>query len=175
MKIAVYSKIILVIAVILTAAAAALPCSCVPATLKTYYKRADAVVTAKVISVSNSTEGEMTTTAKLEVIGVWKQRLPKQIEVISGSSCVYNFQVGEAHLLYLQKARADKFSTMNCQGNLPLDKAQKSLSWLKRYGKNVRTWLTSYYLPDFFEVRLSDFLSETEVGDCLQNAVGELS
>jgi hypothetical protein len=175
MKIAVYSKLILVLVVILTSAAAALPCSCVPATLKTYYKRADAVVAAKVISVSNSAQGEVTTTAKLEVIDVWKQRLPKQIEVISGSSCVYDFKAGEEHLLYLQKAQADRFSTMKCQGNLPLDKARKSLNWLKRYGKKFRTSLTLYHLQDFFDVRLSDFLFETEVGNCLQNTDGEFS
>jgi hypothetical protein len=165
MKIAVYAKSILVLFVVLTAAFAAFPCSCVPASLKTYYKRADAVVTAKVISVSNSTEGEVTTTAELDVIDVWKLGLPKQIEVMTGSSCAYDFQVGEKHLLYLQKTQADKFSTMQCQGNLSLNKAQKSLKWLKRYGKKSKAELTSFFLPDFFEENLSDFLFETRVGD----------
>jgi hypothetical protein len=175
MKIALYSKSILVLFVVLTAAVSAFPCRCVPATLKTYYKRADAVVTAKVISVSNSTEGEVTTTAKLEIINVWKRGLPKQIEVITGSSCAYDLQVGEEHLLYLQKTQADKFSTMRCQGNLPLNKSQKSLNWLKRYGKKSSAELSSVYLPDLFDERLSDFLFETETGDCLQTIVGEIS
>jgi hypothetical protein len=168
MKITVYSKSILVLFVILTGAVSALPCSCVPASLKTYYRRADAVVTAKVISVSNSTEGEVTTTAKLEIIDVWKRGLPKQIEVMTGSSCAYDFQVGEKHLLYLQKSRADKFSTMQCQGNLSLNKAQKSLNWLKRYGRKSKAELALFYLPDLFEENLSDFLFETGVGDEIQ-------
>jgi hypothetical protein len=165
MKITVYSKSILVLFVVLTAAVSASPCVCVPASPKTYYKRADAVVTAKVISVSNSTEGEVSTTAKLEIIDVWKRAVPKQIEVITGSSCEYDFQIGEKHLLYLQKTQTDKFSTMQCQGNLSLNKAQKSLNWLKRYGKKRKAELTSFYLRDFFEENLSDLLFETEVGD----------
>jgi hypothetical protein len=164
MKIAVYSRSILVLFVVLAAAVPAFPCSCAPASLRTYYKRAAAIVTAKVISVSNSTEGEVTTTAQLEVIDVWKRGLPKQIEVITGSSCAYDFQVGEKHLLYLQKTQADKFSTMKCQGNLSLDKAEKSLKWLKRYGKKSKAELTSFLLPDFWELNLSDLLFETRVG-----------
>jgi hypothetical protein len=165
MKIAVHSKSILVLFVVLAAAVSAFPCSCAPASLKTFYKRADAVVTAKVISVSNSTEGEVTTTAQLEVIDVWKRGLPKQIEVMTGSSCAYDFRGGEKHLLYLQKTQANKFSTMQCQGNLSLNKAQKSLKWLKRYGKKGKAELTSFLLPDFWEENLSDLLFETRVGD----------
>ncbi|HEY0458477.1 MAG TPA: hypothetical protein VGC97_04945 [Pyrinomonadaceae bacterium] len=171
MKFAVYSKLILVLLVLLTAAVAAFPCRCVPASLKTYYQRADAVVTAKVISVSTSTEGERLTTANLEILDAWKTDLPKQIEVITGSSCVYSFQTGEKHLLYLQKTPADKFSTMRCQGNLPLNKSQKSLNWLKKYGKKNRAELTSYFLPDFFEVQFRDFLFET--ADWFQTDDGE--
>jgi hypothetical protein len=176
MKIADYSKFILLVLVILTAAVAAFPCTCVSASLKTYYKRADAVVVAKVISVSNLTEGEVSITAKLEIIDAWKKMLPKQIEVISGSSCMYNFQVGEKHLLYLQKAEANRFSTIQCQGNLPFDKSRNSLNWLKRYGKKSRPKLSSsFYLTDFFDVRLSDFLFENETGNCVQTDDGELS
>jgi hypothetical protein len=173
MKIAVCSKLILILFVVLTAAISAYPCRCVPASLRTYYRRAEAVVTAKVISVSTSVEGDRLTTAKLELIDVWKKALPKQIEVITGTSCVYNFQVGEKHLLYLQNAPAGKFSTMRCQGNLPLNKAQKSLNWLKRYGKKMSPALSSFFLQDLFEVRLSDFLLETETGDCVANTAGE--
>jgi len=173
MKIAVFSKSLLALFVVLTAAIAAFPCRCVPASLKTYYGRADAVVTAKVISVSTSAEGDQLTTAKLEVIDAWKKDLPRQIEVVTGSSCIYSFQAGEEHLLYLQNTPSGKFSTMRCQGNLPLDKAQKSLNWLKKNAKKSRADVSLIYLPDFFVEILSDFLFEAEIGDCFQTAAGE--
>jgi hypothetical protein len=174
MKRAIFSKTILALFVVLTAAVAAFPCRCVPASLQTYYKRADAVVTAKVLSVSTSTEGDQLTTVELEVIDAWKKDLPKEIKAITGSSCIYIFQVGEKHLLYLKNTPTDEFSTMRCQGNLPLNKAQKSLNWLKKYGKKSNAELSSVFLPDLFEERLSDFLFETETVDCNQTGIGEI-
>ena len=144
----------------MAAAISVFPCRCVPASLQDYYGRADSVVTARVISVSTSTEGEKLTTAKVEITDVWKKLLPGQIEVITGSSCLYNMQAGEKHLLYLQTASEGKYSTMQCQGNLPLKKAQKSLNWLKKYGKKSLAVFDSIYFPDFFEERLGDILFE---------------
>jgi hypothetical protein len=169
MKNAVFSKSLLVLLVVLTATIAAFPCRCIQASLKTYYQRADAVVTAKVLSVSTSTEGDELTTVKLEIIDAWKKDLPKEIEVVTGTSCIYIFQTGEEHLLYLKNRTSNNFTTMRCWGNLPLDKSQRSLNWLKKYVKKSRAELSSVYLPDFFGELSGDFLFETgnwfQIGD----------
>ncbi|MEP6901327.1 MAG: hypothetical protein ABJA66_06225 [Actinomycetota bacterium] len=170
MKINGFSKLLFVALLVLTGTISALPCRCVSASLNTYYRWADAVVTARVLSVS--TNSEQNTTAKLEISDIWKKSLPKQIEVITGSTCAYNLQVDENHLLYLRTAPSGQFATMKCQGNLPLDKAQKSQNWLKRYGKKSRVEVSSIISPDFFEDNLVDSLfgnndgfSESEIFD----------
>jgi hypothetical protein len=170
MKIKSFSKLLFVTFLVLTGTMTAVPCRCVSASLTTYYRWADAVVKAKVISVS--TDSEQNTTAKLEISDIWKKSLPKQIEVITGSTCAYNLQVDENHLLYLRTAPSGQFSTMKCQGNFPLDKAQKSQNWLKKYGKKGSIEVSSIILPDFFEDNLVDSLfgnnavySESEIFD----------
>ena len=154
MKIKCFSKLLFIAFLVLTGTITALPCRCVSASLTTYYRWADAIVTAKVISVS--TDSDQNTTAKLEISDTWKKSLPKQIEVITGSTCAYNLQVDENYLLYLRTAPSGQFSTTKCQGNFPLDKAQKSRNWLKKYGKKGRVELSSIIMPDYFEDNLID-------------------
>lgn len=160
MKLNFFYKLLLGVFLVLTGTIAAFPCKCVPASLSKYYRRADAVVTAKVISVS--TDSEQITTAQLEISQVWKKDLPKQIEVMTGSSCAYNFQVNEKHLLYLQSRSSGQFSTMKCQGNLPLDKSLKSQNWLKKYGKKANTGVSSILLPDYFADSLNNLFFEVD-------------
>jgi hypothetical protein len=114
------------------AAPAVFACRCVPQSLATYYQRADAIAVAKIITVSTGSNSDLI--ANVEVSDTWKRDIPVQIEVETGTTCIYDLQAGETHLLYLRSASNGRFSTIRCQGNLPLGKSQKALLWLKRHG-----------------------------------------
>ena len=162
MKIRFLSKLAVTLFLVLTATGTVFPCRCVNASLNAYYRRADAVVTAQVVSVS--TDAAQNTTARLEISEAWKKALPSAVEVITGSTCAYEMQAGESHLLYLQAASAGQFSTMKCQGNLPSDQAGKSKNWLKRYGKKSSVARSADFLRDFYENDLTVFLLAGEAG-----------
>ena len=124
----------LVVLLVLAGTVAVFPCKCVPGSLSSYYRKADAVATATVIAVS--TDAEQKITVKLSITDRWKRGLPEQIEVITDkSSCGYEVQLNEKYLLYLRVTSSGQFSTMKCQGNLDFDKSQKARTWLRRYGK----------------------------------------
>jgi hypothetical protein len=154
----------LVLFLVLAGTVSVLPCKCVPSSLSSYYRRADAVVTGTVISVS--TDDAKNITAKLGVSERWKRALPAQIDVITeNSSCAYDLQVDGKYLLYLKAMPSGKFSTMQCQGNIVFDKSQKARNWLRRYGKMGKVEFNSVLFPNIFENSLTDVL-EIVIDEC---------
>ena len=143
------AKFLLCPLLILGGTVAVFPCKCVPGSLRTYYRRADAVVVAKVVSVA--TDKDQNVTAKLEVLESWKRNSADNIDVITGSSCAYDFQVNEKHVLYLRNAPSGNFSTMRCQGNLAWRKSQSARTWLNRYGKKSKVELSLLFLPEYLD------------------------
>ncbi len=153
---------------VLAGTVAVFPCKCVPGSLSTYYRRADAVAVATVIAVS--TDAEQKITAKLSITDRWKRDLPNQIEVITDkSSCGYDLQLNEKHLLYLREMSSGQFSTMKCQGNLDFDKSQKARTWLRRYGKKGQTKISSVFFPYLIENSILEIFKD-KVQGCPQEA-----
>jgi hypothetical protein len=144
---------------VLAGTVAVYPCKCVPGSLSSYYRRADAVVVATVTAVA--TDAEQTITTKLSITDNWKRALPTQIEVVTDkSSCGYNLEPNEKHLLYLKFMPSGQFSTMQCQGNLDFAKSQKARTWLKKNGKKGVTLTSSAFFPYLTEDRLLEIFEE---------------
>lgn len=149
----------LVAFLVLAGTVAVFPCKCVPGSLSSYYRRADAVAVATVTDVS--TDAEQTITAKLSIADHWKRNLPTEIEVITDkSSCGYEFQPKEKYLLYLTVTPSGQFGTMKCQGNLDFSKSKKARTWLRKYGKKGQTKISSVFFPYVIEDSLVDIFEE---------------
>lgn len=158
----------LVAFLVLAGTVAVYPCKCVPGSLSSYYRRADAVVVATVTAVS--TDSEHTITTQLNITDRWKRALPTQIEVVTDkSSCGYNLEPNEKHLLYLKVMSSGQFSTMQCQGNLSFAKSQKARNWLKKNGKKGNTLISSAFFPYLTENNLFEIFEDKAPG-CPQNA-----
>jgi hypothetical protein len=115
----------------------AYPCTCVKDSLKGYYKKADSIVTAKVLEVTDSQDF---INVKLEISAAWKQKVPQIISIIlDKDSCNYTLEVGEEHLLYLKRLDSEKWTTNKCMGNLLKNKSANVQKWLKINGKKAIT------------------------------------
>ncbi|MBC7900883.1 MAG: hypothetical protein H7070_12620 [Saprospiraceae bacterium] len=144
----------------------AFACRCQSASLRTYYNRADVVVVAKVSSVS--TDARQMTTAKLAVSNVWKKDMTGQIEAITGSSCAFDFKEDGEYLVYLRATPDGKMSTMQCQGNLPFNRAGKAKTWLKRYGKIGIAASGSFVGDNFFVPGYTDLFWANTFGNVIR-------
>ncbi len=123
-------------AVMLQAAEA---CRCAgPATPRSSYGKADAVVLGAVASVSGDFEAEGGALVTLDVSRAWKSKVGSAIRIETRSTCAYDFRKGEIYLAYLTRSHgAAPFSTTICAGNHARRESKAALAWLERHGKET--------------------------------------
>jgi hypothetical protein len=126
-------------AFVILAQASALACRCPEhVSAAAHYKKAQFVVTAKVVEVHANTDGNGWT-ATVAVDRAWKAEVPKTISISTHTTCAFEFTQGAEYLLYLFRAPDGGFYTSKCVGNLPLGDAGARLKWLEQNGKSAST------------------------------------
>lgn len=98
----------------------------------TYYKKAQFVVTGKVLEVHANAKGDMWT-ATVTVDRAWKADVPKTISISTSTTCAFDFTQGAEYLLYLFPTKDGSYYTSKCVGNLPLANAEPRLKWLEQH------------------------------------------
>ncbi len=115
------------------AAPGAWACRCKePTEIAGPYKRAEAVVVAKVSNVSPNPKIDGFTVI-LQISEVWKASLPRLITVETGTDCRYPFEQGKEYLVVVLKV-ASGYTTGRCLGNRPVADAQPAIQWLNTKG-----------------------------------------
>jgi hypothetical protein len=72
--------------------------------------------------------------ARVRIAKAWKQNVPLELDVRSGTSCRYGMESNRRYVLYLLEDPSGELSTSRCVGNQTFDKAQNSLKWLAAHG-----------------------------------------
>jgi len=126
-------------AFVILAQANVLACRCPEhVSAATHYKKAQFVVTGKVVEVHANANGDGWT-ASVVVDRAWKGDIPKTISISTHTTCAFEFTQGAEYLLYLFRAPDGGFYTSKCVGNLPLADAGARLKWLEQNGKSAST------------------------------------
>lgn len=80
------------------------------------YKNSSAVFSAKVLSVSETSQGE-NKKVKLRLTKTWKGKLSKSITIttaMDSAMCGYNFEAGKTYLIYAYGKNSKSLSTNIC-------------------------------------------------------------
>ena len=102
------------------------------------YQRADVVLWGKVLAVKGDINTEQGAIAKISVLKLWKKSVGKEVEVLTRTTCAYDFKIGDEYLLFLNKTADIKFFTTGiCSGNLQITNAEKAFNWLKLHAKLI--------------------------------------
>lgn len=120
-------------------------CSCVPTdpnlTVKQQVaaamKNGGAIFSAKIIAVKTNDEQYQQVTYTIEVVRVWKGKVPKTTTISTGANsamCGYSFSVGETYLIYGGGDAKNGFSTTHCTRTAQLQ-GNQDVHFL---GKNTR-------------------------------------
>ena len=126
-------------AFVVLAQANAAACRCpVHVSASTFYRKAQFVVTGKVVEVHANANGDGWT-ATVAVDRAWKAEVPKTISISTHTTCAFEFTRGAEYLLYLFRDPAGGFYTSKCVGNLPVAEAGARLRWLERNGTPAST------------------------------------
>jgi hypothetical protein len=114
---------------------AAFACRCVaPQPEAAYFSRSAAVVTGTVVSVSGDPDAEGGVTARVRVETTFKGAPGREIDIVSRTTCAFDFKRGETYLLHLRRLSATGgFTTGICDGNQTAAAAGRALGWLKRH------------------------------------------
>lgn len=107
------------------ASSAASACSCVPTDsnltakqqVAAALKSGGAVFSAKIVAVQTGDEAHQQVTYTIEVVRVWKGKVPKITTISTGANsamCGYSFTVGETYLIYGGGDSKNGFSTTHC-------------------------------------------------------------
>jgi hypothetical protein len=107
-------------------------------TSATYYKKAQFVVTGKVLEVHANAKGDVWT-ATVTVDRAWKAAVPKTISISTSTTCAFDFTQGAEYLLYLFPTKGGGYYTSKCVGNLPLAKAEPRRKWLEQHASAAST------------------------------------
>jgi hypothetical protein len=129
-------RALLASALLLLPATFALACRC-PDSLspEQAYRQADAVVQARVLSVTGDINGKAGASVRLRTLKVWKRGVARDLDVATRTTCAYEFNVGTEYLIYLRKSgREASYSTKKCEGNLRIAEATEALQWLAQHG-----------------------------------------
>lgn len=114
--------------------AVSLACRCIEdITPESAYRQADVVVRGQARTVRGDINKEGAT-ANVRVSQAWKKATRAEIEVLTSTTCAFEFQPGEEYLLYLRESSNGTYTTRRCLGNRSIAEAQKALDWLKRRG-----------------------------------------
>jgi hypothetical protein len=102
----------------------------------TYYKKAQFVITGKVVEVHANANGDGWT-ATVTVDRAWKADVPKTISISTSSDCALHFAQDAEYLLYLFRAPGGGYYTSMCAGNLPLAEAGPRVKWLEQHASKA--------------------------------------
>ncbi len=113
----------------------AFACRCAgPATPQSAFGRADVIVQGKVMTVTGDINTEVGAIASVNVTKAWKGKTGIEIEILNRTTCAYDFKVGQAYLIFLNKNPDQDYYTTNiCIGNLAILEAETALEWLDQY------------------------------------------
>jgi hypothetical protein len=103
-----------------------------------YYKKAQFVVTGKVVEVHPNAKGDGWT-ATVAVDRAWKADVPKTISISTSTDCALHFTQGAEYLLFLFPAPGGGYYTSTCAGNLALVAAGPRLKWLEQHASVAST------------------------------------
>jgi hypothetical protein len=107
-------------------------CACKEPAVGRAYARADLVIVASIEHVGRNSNSELVATA--QVREAWKSPVPVTFAFESeATDCEYEVREKETHLLFLHRGESGAYWTTLCQGNLMIDRASRSLAWLKRH------------------------------------------
>jgi hypothetical protein len=115
-------------------------CRCGSISPSTAYHQADVVLWGKVLTVKGNINTEAGATARISVLKLWKRGVANanEVEVLTRTTCAYDFKIGEEYLLFLNKdSHTDQFTTGICNGNLPIANAKNALKWLNFHSKTI--------------------------------------
>lgn len=104
-------------------------CECSEPEIEQAYANADLVLLGTVAEVmSNSTTSG--SIAIFKSTRQWKQKAASQMVITTPSDCMYTWQRGENHLLFLTKGNNALYTTRLCMGNKNEADAAASVEWL---------------------------------------------
>lgn len=129
-----FSRIAVTLAITLLPAVS-FACRCIdPGPTAPAYKKASAVLVAKVLSVRKNADS--TVTASLQVSQGWKRDVSAALDVSTvATTCAFPFAEGKEYVLYVRDLPANGgYSTARCMGNVATEDADQALAWLKRNG-----------------------------------------
>jgi hypothetical protein len=114
-------------------------CRCIePASTALAYQQADIVLLGKVLTINGDINKDGGAIAKIDVLKSWKQTIETQVDVVTKTTCAYNFKIGEEYLLFLRKNKqTNELTTERCKGNLPVTEAKHALEWLEQHTKII--------------------------------------
>jgi hypothetical protein len=104
----------------------------------TYYKKAQFVVTGKIVEVHPNANADGWT-ATVAVDRAWKADVPQTISISTSTDCALHFTQGAQYLLYLFPAPGGGYYTSMCAGNLVLAEAGPRLKWLEQHASVAST------------------------------------
>jgi len=124
------TKTPLIVATLLTCISIeTLACECTEPEIEQAYANADLVLLGTVADVmSNSTTSG--SIAIFKSTQRWKQKAADQMVITTPSDCMYTWQRGENHLLFLTKGNNSLYTTRRCMGNKSEADAAASVEWL---------------------------------------------
>ena len=139
------SSLVVGLGFVLLLPGAAEACRCRPPSFQVAYKRAQAVVVARVVSIENRANNVQV--AVLSVSQAWKRDLPARLTVIAGGQvCGFSLEENREYVLYLFVNSNQDYATSNCVGNKFIDHpklpppdaaaAKEAVAWLQKHGKS---------------------------------------
>lgn len=108
----------------------ALACRCSEPGPQAAYRSANTVVHAKVLSVTKENDGDGIAYV-VEVRESWKQPVPSQIAVHTGTTCSFDAEVGATYVLFLRQDTPAVYETAKCMGNRPEASSRELLKFLR--------------------------------------------
>lgn len=110
-------------------------CRCAPPAVRTAYKRADTVITAKVLSIDADSGGRQR--VSLSVSQAWKRTVPDDLTINNSRVCPFSFEEGKDYLLFVSKDQNGALYVDRCTRNRPVEQADESLRWLQQNASKI--------------------------------------
>ena len=108
-------------------------CRCREPAPRQAYSQAQAVILAEVEGVEPAPEQSVIYT--LRVNEAWKTPVGDRVRVRSGSTCIFQADVGRSYVLFLRPYVPGMLQTSVCMGNRPVEEAGATLRLLRSTGR----------------------------------------
>lgn len=123
--------VLMLSAFVLNAQQVGLACRCAPPSVRTAYKRAEAIVVARVLQISGDTPGKQN--VKLSISQTWKKTVPTDLTIDNSSVCPLNIEEGRNYLLFITRDQNGTLYVDRCSRNQLIEQADDSLQWLQQH------------------------------------------